>query len=176
MRTILLSHSATMNRKQVELVLGKNLEQRIELCGVSKSQSRLDCKRSSNRRPQHAEQLINSRQITKQSPTRAFTIDHWRGTTEVQIHGRHGVFFKRLGGSRHRLKIIADDLSDRWPTSRIFRDGTEDRFLRRVMRGDTKKLRKIKVCPAVSCHQTPKWQISHILHGSQRQYRRRSRK
>ena len=105
------------------------LKQRIKLCGISKSQPRLNCKRSSDRRPQYAEQFINSRQIAQQAPTRTFAIDHWRGATEVQINGRHRVFFKRLGGSRHRLKVIADDLCDCWATSGIFGDRAKDRFL-----------------------------------------------
>ena len=107
-------------------MLGKNLEQRIKLCGISKTQTRLDCKRSSDRRPQYAEQLIDSQQIAQQSPTRTFAIDHWRGTTEVQINGCDGVLFKRLGGSRHSLKVIADDLRDCWATGGIFCNRAED--------------------------------------------------
>ena len=174
MGTIFFGDRAAVHREQIQAVFGKNLKQRIELPGILKPQSRLDREGSLHRLPQHPQQGIHPRQIAQQPTAGTLAVNDRRGTPEVEVYRSHGMPFQRLGGSRHGLKIVSNNLRNRWTTGGIFENRTEDVFLRDIMRRHAEELGEIQIRPAVFRHEPPERQVCDVLHGSQREDRRTS--
>ncbi len=161
-----------MDGEQINRVPGKNRQQRVELGGRLEAEARLHRERNRHRVAQRTEDGVNFLRFAQQSAARAFAIDDGRGTAEVQVNRRDGIFLQLPCCANERGDVVTDHLRDDGFAGRIFGDGLKYPFLRARIAMDPEVFRPINIRPAVARDDAHELQRRHVLHRCERKHRR----
>ena len=165
-----LQHGAPVHGDEVDRVLGKKREERLDRPLRVESEACLDGELPRNRLPQGAENPVDAGEVAQQSAARALAVDDGCGTPKIQVDRRDGMVLQFTRAPHQRGNVVADHLRDGGAARGILRDRFEDRLVEPRGRIDPEVFRVVEIRAPIPGHQPPERQVGHILHRCQRQH------
>ena len=160
-----------MHGDQIDRVLLEKPQQRLENLRSIETDPRFYREGNRNCLPQRAEDRVDLFRFAQQSAAGAFSVNDRRGASEVQVDCSHGMLLQFFRGADQGRHIIADHLRHHRPAGRILGNRLQYVAFQPRLGVHPKVFRPIHVRTAVTRHQAPERQVSHVLHRRKRKNR-----